>query len=205
MNQKLMADFSLSAQTLGAFFSYNPADSRVNPLITLFQSGEWMTEWPFAEYCDCQRINQLLADSQQEKQLLAGAYQQLFMGKHPLVTSPWGSVYLDEGNNLFGISTLSLRAWLRNNQINIELKQDEPEDHVGLLLLLAAWIAENKPEKLKELLEAHLLPWVYRYLEKMQEYSNSTFYQAIALLASQTLRYVQQEMALTPAHHTLYF
>lgn len=205
MKQKLLTDFSLCSQTLGALFYYDPADIRISTLIELFNSSEWLTEWPFADKYDCQRIDQLFQASKQEQETLEDAYQRLFIGPYALPASPWGSVYLDKENVMFGISTLELRAWLRINQINIELEQNEPEDHIGLLFMLAAWIIEHKPQLLRDFLEMHFLPWAYRYFEKMQLESGHAFYESIALLASQTLNYVQLQLELTVASKTLYF
>lgn len=204
MEQKLLADFSLCAQTLGALFSYNPSDARVNKLIHLFSSSEWQSEWPFNNIYDCQRIDKRFQDSLNEQETLQEAYQRLFIGPDALPVPPWGSVYLDKENSVFGISTLELRAWLRNNQINIELNQNELEDHIGLLLLLTAWVVENKPELLRGLLEMHLLPWAYRYLEKMQLQSGHAFYEATALLANETLKYIQQAIQLNPINKEIY-
>lgn len=203
MEQKLLADFSLCAQTLGALFYYDPSDTRVNKLIDLFTTSEWLAEWPFTQDYDCQRIDKLFQDSLSESETLQEAYQRLFIGPYALPAPPWGSVYLDKENVIFGISTLELRAWLRNNQINIELNQKEPEDHVGLIFLLTAWVIENKPELLRELLEIHFLPWVYRYLEKMQLQSGNAFYEATALLATETLKHIQQTAQLNPANKEL--
>ncbi|ENU1226272.1 MULTISPECIES: Tat proofreading chaperone DmsD [Providencia] len=200
MEQKLLADFSLCAQTLGALFYYDPSDVRVNTLIDLFTTSEWLAEWPFTQDYDCQSIDKLFQDSLSETETLQEAYQRLFIGPYALPAPPWGSVYLDKENVIFGISTLELRAWLRNNQINIELNQKEPEDHVGLLFLLTAWVIENKPELLREFLEVHFLPWIYRYLEKMQLQSGNAFYVASALLATETLKHIQQAVQLNPVN-----
>lgn len=59
---------------------------------------------------------------------------------------PWGSVWLDRESVLFGDSTLALRQWMRENHIAFEMQQNEPEDHFGTLLMLAAWLAENGRE-----------------------------------------------------------
>lgn len=205
MNQKLLTDFSLCAQTLGALFYYDPADVRVSTLIELFNSSEWLTEWPFADKYDCQRIEQLFQASKQEQETLEDAYQRLFIGLNFLPVPPCGSIYLDKENRVFGISTLELRAWLRGNQINIQLDENEPEDHIGLLFMLIAWIIEHKPELLRDFLGIHFLPWAYRYFEKMQLESGHAFYGATALLAWQTLNYIQQQLELTVASKTLYF
>ncbi|MEQ4674337.1 Tat proofreading chaperone DmsD [Providencia vermicola] len=204
MEQKQLDDMSLCIQTLGALFSYDPSDPRVSRLIELFSTSEWLTEWPLTAHYDCQRINQLFQGDTKQSETLKEAYERLFIGPNALPAPPWGSVYLDKENVLFGISTLELRAWLRNNQINIELNANEPEDHVGLLFLLTAWVIQNKPELLNDLLEIHFLPWIYRYLEKMQLQSGNHFYEATALLATETLKYLQKEAQLTPVNKELY-
>ncbi|WP_369310335.1 Tat proofreading chaperone DmsD [Providencia rettgeri] len=204
MEQKQLDDFSLCIQTLGALFSYDPSDPRVNKLIALFNTSEWLIEWPFTTHYDCQHIDQLFQSQATQPESLKAAYERLFIGPNALPAPPWGSVYLDKENVLFGISTLELRAWLRNNQINIELNSNEPEDHVGLLFLLTAWIIQNKPELLADLLEIHFLPWVYRYLEKIQLQGNCAFYEAVALLATKTLKHLQKEAQLTPVNKVLY-
>lgn len=204
MEQNLLADFSLCASTLGALFSYNPSDKRTHRLIELFQSSEWVSEWPYSTSIDSQQIDQLFKQSKEEKETLENAYQRLFKSESTLPAAPWGSVYLDKNNALFGITTLELRAWLRNNKINVQLAQDEPEDHIGFLLLLAAWLAENKPELLQELLEIHLLPWAYSFFDKMQQQSQHAFYRACALLSAESLQYFQQVAKLTPVTKPLY-
>ncbi len=64
----------------------------------------------------------------------------------PCPPPPWGSVWLDRESVLFGDSTLALRQWMRENHIAFEMQQNEPEDHFGTLLMLAAWLAENGRE-----------------------------------------------------------
>jgi TorA maturation chaperone TorD len=77
---------------------------------------------------------------------LTDAWQRLFIGPYALPAPPWGSVWLDRESVLFGDSTLALRQWMRENGIAFEMQQNEPEDHFGTLLLLAAWLAENGRE-----------------------------------------------------------
>lgn len=68
-----------------------------------------------------------------------------------------GSVWLDRESVLFGDSTLALRQWMREKGIQFEMKQNEPEDHFGSLLLMAAWLAENgRQTECEELLAWHL-------------------------------------------------
>lgn len=86
---KLLADFSLCAQTLGALFYYDPSDARVNTLIDLFTTSEWLAEWPFTQDYDCQSIDKLFQDSLSETETLQEAYQRLFIGPYALPAPPW--------------------------------------------------------------------------------------------------------------------
>ncbi len=46
---------------------------------------------------------------------------------------------------------------MREKGIQFEMKQNEPEDHFGSLLLMAAWLAENgRQTECEELLAWHL-------------------------------------------------
>ncbi len=76
-----------------------------------------------------------------------------------------GSVWLDKESVLFGDSTLALRQWMRENGIALEADGNEPEDHFGTVLLLAAWLCETEQDALfAQLLAWHLLPWSGRFL-----------------------------------------
>ncbi|NBL76073.1 Tat proofreading chaperone DmsD [Proteus sp. G2672] len=135
---------------------------------------------------------------------LAQAYQRLFIGPYALPAPPWGSVYLDHENVLFGNSTLDLREWMLENGIDIALTQNEPEDHFGLMVMMVAWIAETRPEKLNELLAEHLLPWAYRYLEKLSLQGAFPYYEGLAMLATLTLKSWQSQLNVTPAEKQLF-
>lgn len=81
-----------------------------------------------------------------------------------------GSVWLDRESVLFGDSTLALRQWMREKGIQFEMKQNEPEDHFGSLLLMAAWLAENgRQTECEELLAWHLFPWSTRFLDVLSK------------------------------------
>ena len=106
--------------------------------------------------------------------------QRLFIGPYALPAPPWGSVWLDRESVLFGDSTLALRQWMRENQIAFEMQQNEPEDHFGTLLLLAAWLTENGRETERDqLLAWHLLPWSTRFLSVFVENAGHPFYTAL--------------------------
>lgn len=58
------------------------------------------------------------------------------------------------------------------------MQQDEPEDHLGLLLLLMAWLAENEHcTEREQLLAWHLFPWSSRPPNMLVEKVDHPFYQ----------------------------
>ncbi|EOY4470009.1 Tat proofreading chaperone DmsD [Enterobacter hormaechei] len=127
----------------------------------------------------------------------------------PLVSAlpapPWGSVWLDRESVLFGDSTLALRQWMRENYIAFEMQQNEPEDHFGTLLMLAAWLAANDRETERDqLLAWHLLPWSTRFLSVFVENAAHPFYTALGKLAQLTLAEWQSTLLIPIVEKTLY-
>lgn len=93
---------------------------------------------------------------------------------------------------------------MAQQQVEVTLDQDEPEDQFGLMLMMAAWLAEHQAAGLPELLADHLLPWGYRYLALLQSDAGHPFYQGLAQLATLTLTHWQDELQVTPALVELY-
>lgn len=132
---------ALSARTLGALFSYAPNSAEIAPLVAAFQDGSWQQQWPFPVAAP---LASGFAASAEET--LPEAWQRLFIGPWALPAPPWGSVWLDKESVLFGDSTLALRQWMRENGIALEADGNEPEDHFGTVLLLAAWLCETEQD-----------------------------------------------------------
>lgn len=202
MEQQVITDISLSARIIGAAFYYPPTEK--SDIAELLSSGKWLTEWPYGSEEEKQRIASLLAQTTYQDETLAQAYQRLFIGPYALPAPPWGSVYLDHENVLFGDSTLDLREWMLENGIDIALTQNEPEDHFGLMVMMVAWVAETRPEKLTELLAEHLLPWAYRYLEQLSLQGAFPYYEGLAMLATLTLKSWQSLLSITPVEKQLF-
>lgn len=192
MNELTLNDVSVTARILGAAFYYSP--EQVPNIIELLVSGEWVADWHYGSEEQKQLIATEMMQLQRDDETLIEAYQRLFVGPYSLPSPPWGSVWLDKENVLFGESTLQLREWMQANQIDIHLTQNEPEDHFGLLMMMVAWVVEHKSEKLPELLRKHILPWCFLYLEKMQVQANSPFYVGLSKLAHLTLVSWQKSM-----------
>ncbi len=196
---------SLTSKVLGAMLYYPPASEEVQPLIALLKTSDWAPLWPFATAEIKAQAAELFAQIDEAEESAGQAYQRLFIGPYALPAPPWGSVYLDKESVVFGDSTLALRQWMRENHIEPLLTQAEPEDHIGLLLMMCAWLAENSPSLLNEFMAQHLLPWSGRYFELLQQKSEHPLYQGVALLAGSTLSGWQQQLALKIPSADLYF
>lgn len=128
-------DFSVTARVLGALFYYSPESHETAPLVQALLTDDWQAQWPL----DAEALAPVAAMFKtHSEESLPQAWQRLFIGPYALPSPPWGSVWLDRESVLFGDSTLALRQWMRENGIQFEMQQNEPEDHFGSLLLLAA-------------------------------------------------------------------
>ncbi|NDL61554.1 Tat proofreading chaperone DmsD [Acerihabitans arboris] len=191
---------ALAGRTLGALLYYPPLSAPNAGLLNALAAPGWEHEWPemAGTRAAAALIRQGLASPWHES--LEDTFQNLFIGPYALPAPPWGSVYLDREGVLFGESTVALRRWLAREGITTRQRDGEPEDHIGLLLMLAAWLAENNAGQLDALLEQHLLPWSGRYLTLLEQGTDHPFYRGVARLASLTLdRWRQQRGLQLPA------
>lgn len=207
---------ALVGLTLGPLFACDPVldRDRVGALyVTLSASDahELAEDWPFVDRDEAYdalsklvdgaaRFEDTLAvdgESLAAVPALASEYRRLFVGPAKKAAAPWGSVYTDKDQVVFGASTLALRAWMRES--GIELRQsggEEPEDHIGMMLELMAWIAGNRPELLEDYLAIHLLTWAPHFLTLMQAATTSDFFNGLAALTRTSLLGIKNALAL---------
>lgn len=203
MNQPRFAeDIAITARVLGALFYFEPQSEQSAALVNAFRDGSWAQQWPETIPFSANVIDDFQAACDET---LAHAWQRLFVGPYALPAPPWGSVWLDRENVLFGDSTLSLRQWMRDNNIAFEAGKNEPEDNFGTLLMLSAWLKENgREDEWQQLLAWHLLPWSGRFLTEFTEQASHPFYRALGKLAQQTLAFWQTELLIPVAEKKLY-
>ncbi len=198
-----LTTIELTGRVLGALFYYAPSSEAAAPLVAMLCQPGWETQWPVVS----DNLNTLAQEMtlESDSETLEQAWQRLFIGPYALPAPPWGSVWLDRENVLFGDSTLALRGWMQQNGIAHNSEMNEPEDQFGTLLMLAAWLAsEGREQALDELLAWHLFPWSARFLEQFIDGAQHPFWRALGELAQLTLEGWRSMLTLPVAQSKLY-
>lgn len=189
-------------QTLGPFFLEDPKTGNAQQMFEALAdtdphaAGE---AWPFVSGALAEQYLKLMKKGLQDgiqADSLVKEYRRLFIGPATKPAPPWGSVYTDRECVIFGESTLDLRQWMRETGIAVHTEEKEPEDHIGTMLLLMSWIAENQPIDLKDYLSKHLLTWSSHFLEQLIAAAEQPFYKGLASLTKASLEGMQQEFGL---------
>lgn len=165
-------------------------------------------EWPFADEAEATRDLAMMVEGLAASRAMSegGAfcgdddlmweYRRLFIGPGAKPAPPWGSVYTDRECVVFGDTTLELRAWMREHGVARIVDERTPEDHIGLLLALMAWLAQYQPENLEEFLRLHLLTWAGHFLDELAEAAEHPFYKGLARLTKASLDGLQVALGL---------
>ena len=159
-------------------------------------------EWPFVDAVEAAADLALMREG-----LVAGAdneelvweYRRLFVGPGHLPAPPWGSVYTDRECVMFGLTTLDLRQWMRERGIERLGDANDPEDQIGLMLELMAWLASNRPHDLDDYLRLHLLTWAPHFLEYLEDATTHPFYRGLARLTRLSLEGIRDARGLDVA------
>ncbi|ATF92879.1 Twin-arginine leader-binding protein DmsD [Cedecea neteri] len=204
--QQRLSAVALSGRVLGALFYHAPDHPDSASLMAMLAAPDWVSEWPFQTPTLALVAPLMAAGLADQNTSVNEEFQRLFIGPYALPAPPWGSVYLDKENVLFGDSMLELRQWMREQGFAPQTEQNEPEDHFGLMLMLAAWLADQGlRQQLDELLAWHLLPWAERYLSLFTENAANDFYRGLGGLAKLTLSGWQNGMLMPVASKELHF
>lgn len=200
--EALLDGIAFVGETLGPFFLQDPKTGDAHEAFAALAALDVDAaagEWPFVDDDEARRDLGLMVEGLAkgiEDEDLMWEYRRLFIGPAPKPAPPWGSVYTDRECVIFGESTLALRQWMRECGIQRLVDDKTPEDHIGLMLVLMAWIARNRPEVLDDYLRLHLLTWSSHFLDELIEAAEHPFYEGLARLAKASLEGIQGELAL---------
>ncbi|WP_426444878.1 Tat proofreading chaperone DmsD [Siccibacter colletis] len=200
-----MDGLSLSGRILGALFSQPPDSPTLAPVLALLEDEAFAAAWPVTHSQLDDIVQRLRLGLRSGDEPLPAAWQRLFIGPWALPAPPWGSVWLDRENVLFGDSMLALRQWMTASGIDYNHSEREPCDHIGTLLMLAAWLAEAGREyDVDCLLAWHLLPWSGRFLEVFIAEARHPFYVALGELTRLTLAAWRSDLPIPVVQKTLW-
>lgn len=191
---------------LGTAFVASPKTEDFMHAIGALRSIELPVDWPFGDEGQLSAAAELFAKgcAEEDQAELVRVYTRLFRGPHALPAPPWASVYMDRDQVMYGWTWNELLAWMRANGVTATYEENDPEDHIGRLLLMAANIAEERPELLCELLADHILCFSDHFLGQFVERAESPTYTALGILTRTTLADVQSCLAITPAQRRFY-
>lgn len=122
-------------------------------------------------------------------------YARLFVGPNELLAPPYGSVYLEEGNQVMGYSTLGVRKLYEEAGLSLDNDVKQPDDHISLELEFMYYLLHKELEagekgnkeqagqwrnQQKKFLVSYLAPWVPAFAERIRQGSGNRFYSSLA-------------------------
>lgn len=122
-------------------------------------------------------------------------FSKLFIGPFKLFAAPYGSIYLEDGRQVMGKSTLDVRV--RYLEAGLDLAKDfkDAPDHISAELEFMHYLifkeiealSKSEPKKAadyihkqRSFLEDHLLAWVPTFAGNVIKYAETRFYQYLA-------------------------
>ncbi|HAS62557.1 MAG TPA: molecular chaperone TorD [Vibrio sp.] len=180
---------------LGGLFFYSPNSENGKTILSAFASQDDELLKNIAQLTDGIDQDELETD-----------YFNLLQGSGDMPCPPWGSAYLDKENALFGSSTMAYRAFTRAHGLACDTGMREPEDHIGLMLMLVSLLLEQDNQvAANQLLSEHLMPFAPYMLEGMQHHAATAFYQQLATFTLGWLEFYSQEHQLTVVERRNYW
>ncbi|EGR0745740.1 dehydrogenase [Vibrio parahaemolyticus] len=185
-------DTSIVLKLFGALFYYQPKDYPAANLDTLLSN----TDTPI------EALNDMLRSFQNEsEEALQMEHDRMFAGIGEMPAPPWGSAYLDKEAVLFGESTIEYRYFLQRCGFSLESDQREPEDQIGLMLMVLGMLIETEQQKLAaEMLREHLMPWFGFFNKRFKKAVTLAPYSKLSNLTEELLQSLsEQYQVVVPA------
>ncbi|WP_434361014.1 molecular chaperone TorD family protein [Parasalinivibrio latis] len=187
-------DVSIS-RLLGALLYHSPGSETATSILNAFAEEE-------------NELLNVLAESasQTDPDALEADFFALLQGSGDMPCPPWGSVYLDNENALFGASTLEYRGFLSSVGLSCDTGLREPEDHIGLMLMMLSVLLENGGgDNAKALLSRHIMPFAPMMLEEMEKHAETAFYQGLAAITNGWLMSFCEETGVVADARRIYW
>lgn len=210
LSDEVRGKLIFAGSVLAPFFLQDPQKGDAKQLFATMANVEVddaAVSWPFVEATEAHEALQCMVDGLADgiaTDELTREYRRLLIGPNKKPAPPWGSVYTDQECVVFGLSTLDLRAWMRAHGIARTTDERTPEDHIGLLLALLEWLAQEKPELVREFLQKHVLTWSSHFLLQFEDAADHPFYEGLARLTRLTLEGAQRELAIDVTYPRYY-
>lgn len=141
--------------------------------------------------------------TEEEFKRIIEEYNFLFIGPGHLKAPPWESVYISKEKIIFDEHTLSVREFYKNWGVNTNIKNKEPDDHIGFQLEFMSILSgkainsieKNNMIKLEKIIKAqinfldsHTLLWVDEFLDNVFKHSKQSFLEGLALFTYEYLK-----------------
>ncbi|MBD1564801.1 TorD/DmsD family molecular chaperone [Vibrio sp. S12_S33] len=196
-NELNMQDLSVVLKVLGALFYYPPDRYQQVNLETMLNNVS--QDIPLLSTA-------LLAIKSEDRNELQLEHDRLFSGIGDMPAPPWGSVYLDKESIVFGESMLEYRQFLRQCGLSLNSDHKEPDDHIGLMLMVLGLLLKDERYSLaKELLQAHLITWFDFYIKRLTKASYCDAYVTLAESAKKVLSILIDRFQITQVERRDYF
>ncbi len=181
------------SEVLGPLFLHDPSKGSLDDLLAAFATAnveEMAASWPFVDESLAADCLANMVEGLQEgphAEALMWEYRRMFVGPKHMPVPPWGTVYTDREQVLFGPANVALHTWMNRNGVQRLAQDHMPDDHIGLLISLLGWVANNRPSVLDEFLREHVLTWSSHYFDLFIEMCEHPFYRGMAGLAKASL------------------
>ena len=121
-------------------------------------------------------------------------YMRLFAGIGNSAVRPWGSFYMSNERLSFQAQTLKIREVYKRHGLELVLKNQEPDDHIGYELEFLAYLTEqDKMAEALDFINVYMNPWLFKWLASVEKYSSTGYYQGLAKIVAGGVEYFQND------------
>lgn len=206
-DEEMLDRLAFAGTVVGPLLMEAPDSERSRPIIEQLGMLESFEGWPFGTDEELAYAFGLVSAGlgDENRATLKREFTRLFIGSSRFQAPPWGSVYLDHECVVFGDSTFELARWLRSHGVEVLYTEKEPVDQIGRMLLLLAYLAEERPELVDEYLNVHLLPWAPRFFDLFVEDAGHPFYEGVGRLGRAMVRTLLERQGASVRPRKLFF